>query len=65
MFAFDIWINKHHPDLLTEFNSLRQAQKPQTFYHWAKENYPGMLVHEWPAIARLRARHLRREDQRE
>jgi len=58
MLAFDIWIKKHHPELLAEFNKFPKAKKTQTFYNWAKENYRGVILKEWPAIARIRARHL-------
>lgn len=60
MSAFDTWIKKHHPELLTEFNKLPKAKKTQTFYNWAKANYPGVILKEWPANARIRARHLMR-----
>jgi hypothetical protein len=65
MSAFDRWIKKHHPELLAEFHKLPRGEKTQTFYHWAKEHHPGVILKEWPAIARLRARHLRREIERE
>ena len=58
MSAFDTWIKQKHPELLTEFNKLPQAKKTQTFYNWAKENHPGVILEEWPPVARIRARHL-------
>jgi hypothetical protein len=61
MLAFDTWIKKHHPELLAEFNRFLKAKKTQTFYHWAKENHPGVILKEWPEAARIRARHLRSE----
>ena len=61
MSAFDTWIKQKHPELLTEFNKLPQAKKTQTFYNWVKENHPDVILKEWPAIARIRARHLMRE----
>ena len=61
MLAFDIWIQKKHPEFLTEFNKLPKAKKTQTFYHWVKENHPDVILKEWPVVARIRARHLMRE----
>ena len=61
MSAFDTWIKKQHPELLIEFGKLPKAKKTQTFYNWAKENHPGVILKEWPAVARIRARHLMRE----
>ena len=62
MLAFDTWIQKKHPELLTEFRRLPKAKKKtQAFYHWARENHPDVLLKEWPAVARIRARHLKRE----
>ena len=61
MSAFDTWIKKHHLELLTEFGRLPKAKKTQTFYNWVKENHPGVILQEWPAVARIRARHLKRE----
>ncbi len=61
MLAFDTWIKKHHPELLTEFDKLPKGKKIQTFYNWAKENHPGLILKEWPLVARIRARHLMRE----
>jgi hypothetical protein len=58
MLAFDKWIQKKHPQLLTEFKKLPKAQKTQTFYHWARENHPDVILQEWPVVARIRARHL-------
>ena len=65
MSAFDQWIQQKHPELLTEFNKLPKAKKTQTFYTWATEKYPGVVLQEWPAIARIRARHLKSETERE
>ena len=65
MLAFDTWIKKHHPELLAEFNKLPKAKKTQTFYNWAKENHPSVILKEWPVIARIRARHLLRESKSE
>ena len=65
MLAFDTWIKKHHPELLTEFSRLPKAKKAQTFYNWARENHPGVILKEWPAAAKIRARHLRSEIERE
>ena len=65
MLAFDTWIKKHHPELLTEFNKLLKAKKTQTFYNWAKANHPGVILKEWPTAAKIRARHLRSEIERE
>ena len=61
MLAFDKWIQKKHPELLTEFNKLPKVKKTQTFYHWARENHSDVVLKEWPAVARIRARHLKRE----
>ncbi len=61
MLAFDTWIKKHNPELLTEFNKLPKPKKTQTFYNWAKENHPGVILKEWPAVAKIRARHLMSE----
>jgi hypothetical protein len=65
MLAFDKWIHQKHPDLLTEFKKLPKAKKTQTFYNWARENYPSVILKEWPTVARLRARHLVSEIERE
>ena len=65
MLAFDIWIQKKHPELLTEFNKLPKAKKTQAFYHWARENHPDVVFKEWPVVARIRARHLMREVENE
>ena len=65
MLAFDTWIQQKHPELLTEFNRLPKAKKTQTFYSWAKQNYPGVFLKEWPAVARIRARHLMSEGESE
>ena len=61
MSAFDTWIKQKHPELLTEFKKLTKAKKAQTFYNWAGENHPGVILKEWPAVAKIRARHLRSE----
>ncbi len=61
MSAFDTWIKKHHPEFLTEFDKRPKAKKTQTFYNWAKENHPSVILKEWPAVARIRARHLMSE----
>ena len=61
MLAFDTWIKKNHPELLTEFNKFSKAKKTQTFYHWVKENHPDVILKEWPVVARIRARHLMSE----
>lgn len=61
MSAFDKWIQKKHPGLLTEFNKLPKAKKTQAFYHWARENHPDVVLKEWPVVARIRARHLMSE----
>jgi hypothetical protein len=65
MSSFDKWIQQKHPELLTEFNKLPKEKKKQTFYNWAKEKYPGVILKEWPVVARVRARHLLREVERE
>ena len=65
MLAFDIWIQKKHPELLTEFNKIPKAKKTQAFYHWARENHPDVVFKEWPVVARIRARHLMREVENE
>ena len=65
MSAFDIWIKKHHPELLAEFNRLPKAKKTQTFYIWVKDNHPGVILKEWPAAARIRMRHLLAEGESE
>jgi len=65
MLTFDTWIQKKHPELLTEFKKLPKAKKAQTFYDWAKEHHPGVILREWPAAAKIRARHLRSETERE
>lgn len=65
MSAFDTWIKKHHPELLAEFDRLPKAKKTQTFYNWAKENNPGVILEEWPPAARIRARHLLSEVENE
>jgi len=65
MSTFDKWIQKKHPELLTEFKKLTKAKKAQTFYNWAKENHPRVIHKEWPAVAKMRARHLRSEIERE
>ena len=65
MSAFDKWIQQKHPELLTEFNKLPKAKKTQTFYNWAKQNHPSVILQEWPAIARIRARHLKSETENE
>ena len=65
MLAFDIWIQKKHPELLTEFNKLPKAKKTQAFYHWARENHSDVVLKEWPVVARIRARHLMREVEHE
>jgi hypothetical protein len=61
MSAFDTWIRRKHPELLTEFNKLPKAKKTQTFYDWVKQNHPGVILEEWPVVARIRARHLMHE----
>jgi len=61
MLAFDKWIEQKHPELLIEFNKLPKAKKTQTFYNWAKENHPDVILKEWPAAARIRVRHLMSE----
>lgn len=61
MLAFDTWIKKYHPELLTEFGRLPKGKKTQTFYNWAEKNYPEIMLKEWPVVARIRARHLMRE----
>ena len=61
MLAFDVWIKKHHPELLIEFSKLPKVKKTQIFYNWVKENHPGIVLLEWPAAAKIRARHLKRE----
>ncbi len=58
MLAFDKWIQQKHPELVMEFNKLSKAKKTQTFYNWVKENHPSVILKEWPAAARIRARHL-------
>jgi len=63
--TFDKWVQKKHPELLTEFKKLPKAKKAQTFYDWAKENHPGVILKEWPTAAKMRARHLRSEIERE
>lgn len=65
MLAFDRWIQTKHPELLTEFNKLPRAKKMQAFYHWARENHPDLILEEWPVVARIRARRLRREIEHE
>jgi hypothetical protein len=65
MSTFDTWIKKHHPELLAEFHKLPKAKKTQTFYNWARENYPGAILKEWPPVAKIRARHLMSEIERE
>ena len=65
MLAFDKWIHQKHSDLLAEFKKLPKAKKTQTFYNWARENYPSVILKEWPAVARIRARHLMSEIERE
>ena len=53
MSTFDKWMQKKHPELLTEFKKLPKAKKAQTFYNWAKENHPGVILKEWPAAAKI------------
>ena len=65
MSTFDTWIKKHHPELLTEFGKLPKAKRKQTFYTWVKENHPSVILKEWPAAAKVHARHLRSEIERE
>jgi hypothetical protein len=65
MLAFDTWIKKHHPELLAEFDRLPKAKKTQTFYNWAKDHHPGVILKEWPAVAKIRTRHLSSEIERE
>jgi hypothetical protein len=61
MLAFDTWIKKRHPELLTAFHRLPMAKKTQVFFYWVKENHPDIIFKEWPVVARIRARHLMRE----
>jgi hypothetical protein len=65
MLAFDTWIQKKHPELLTEFRRLPKSKKTQPFYDWVRENHPGVILQEWPPVARIRARHLISETGRE
>lgn len=65
MFAFNNWIQQKHPELLTEFNKLPRAKKTLTFYNWARQNHPGVILKEWPAAAKIRARHLLSENESE
>jgi hypothetical protein len=65
MLAFDTWIKKHHPELLAQFNKFPKAKQTQTFYRWARENHPSVILKEWPVAARNRARHLMREVENE
>lgn len=65
MLAFDKWIQQKHPELLMEFNKLPKAKKTQTFYNWARNNYPSVILNEWPRVAKIRARHLMREVEHE
>lgn len=65
MLAFDTWIQQKHPELLTEFNKLPKAKKTQAFYNWVEENYPDLILQEWPVVARIRSRHLMREVEHE
>jgi hypothetical protein len=65
MSAFDKWIQKFHPELLTEFHKLPKARKTQTFWDWVRENHPGIILKEWPAAAKIRARHLLPEPEHE
>jgi hypothetical protein len=61
MLAFDTWIKRHHPEFLVEYKKIPNAKKTQTFYEWVKEKHPCVLLNEWPAVARIRARHLLHE----
>ena len=61
MSTFDKWIQQKHPELRIEFNKLPKAKKTQTFYNWAREYYPNVILKEWPIVARIRARHLMSE----
>jgi hypothetical protein len=65
MSSFDKWIQQKHPELLMEFNKLPKGKKTQTFYNWAKETHPRVIIKEWPIAARIRARHLIREVENE
>lgn len=65
MLAFDTWIQQKHPDLLIEFKKLPRVKKTQTFYDWARQNHPGVILKEWPTVARIRARHLLSENESE
>ena len=65
MLAFDTWIKKQHPELLVEFKKIPNAKKTQTFYAWVKEKHPIVMLNEWPAVARIRSRHLLREGEDE
>jgi hypothetical protein len=65
MSAFDNWIQKFHAELLMEFRSLPKARKTQTFWDWVRENHPGVILKEWPAAAKIRARHLLPEPEHE
>jgi hypothetical protein len=61
--SFYSWIS-----IIRNFDRVRQtpkAKKAQTFYDWAKEHHPGVILKEWPAVAKIRARHLRSEIERE
>ena len=61
MLAFDTWIKKRHPELLTEFHRLPTTKKTQVFFYWVKENHPDIIFKEWPVVARIRARRLMRK----
>ena len=61
MLAFDTWIKRHHPEILAEYKKIPNAKKTQTFYAWVKEKHSCVLLNEWPAAARIRARHLLHE----
>ena len=65
MSAFDHWIQKFHPELLMAFRSLPKARRTQTFWDWVRENHPGVILKEWPAAAKIRARHLLPEPEHE
>ena len=65
MLAFDTWIQQKHPELLMEFKKLPRVRKTQTFYDWARQNYPGVILKEWPVVAKIRVRHLLSENESE
>ncbi len=48
MFAFDLWMQSAHPEILKEYSKRPKAERVVVLWNWMHKKYSQVLHNEWP-----------------